>query len=386
MSDANEGYRWRILAMVYLALLAFALVFQSIPPVLGLIIKELRITHAQAGLLMGLLALPGIFLAIPSGLLSDYYGAKRVGAISLVLMVIGTALSGTAREFLTLAVGRLVAGIGALTLAVVGPQILSQWFYKKEVGLAMGFLNTAMPLGTVVAFNFFGRLGSTMDWRIPILLTTALSLVALFVFLMVFKSAPGTEDRRSSFFMSPFKAGAKIWLVGIAWMWFNAGVIAFLTFAPDYFVSRGYELASAGFLTSILMLVALFLNPIIGYTSHRIGSKELFIAAGGISIAGIVLSISFSGLPVLPLMMLLGIAAAFVPAPIFSLPSDILPPEKLGMGFGIITTLLNVGILLGPYLVGLTIDITGGFQSGFLLMAGFALMTTPTILLLRILK
>lgn len=373
--------------MVYLSMLAFALVFQSIPPILGLIISELGITHAQAGLLMGLFALPGIFLAIPSGLLSDYYGAERVGAVSLGLMVVGTAVSGTAEGFFTLAAGRLVAGIGALALAVVGPQILSQWFYKKEVGLAMGFLNTAVPLGTVVAFNSFAKLGSTIGWRIPILLTSALSLVALIVFLLVYRPVSGSEgERKSVLFMNPFQAGAKIWLIGLSWMWFNAGVIAFLTFAPDYFVSRGFDIGRAGFLTSILMFAALVFNPVVGYTAHRLGKKELFIAAGGVLLAIIMLLIPFSGLPVLALMVLLGVAAASTPAPIFSLPSDVLTPEKLGMGFGIVTTLLNVGILVGPYLVGLTIDVTGAFQSSFVLMAGFVFLATPTILILRMMR
>ncbi|MEE9594773.1 MAG: MFS transporter [Candidatus Hydrothermarchaeales archaeon] len=384
MSNINEGYRWRILVLVFISMLSFGLVFQSIPPVLALIIDELGITHAQAGLLMGLFALPGIFLAILSGMLSDYYGARRIGSISLALIVIGTAISGTADGFTALAIGRLVAGIGALTYAVVAPQILSQWFMGKEVGLAMGFFNTGLPLGTIIAFNAFGRIGIEMGWRAPILLTTAVSMATLLLFLIIYKPVPVTEKKaKAAIFTNPLKTGPGIWLVGGAWMWFNAGFIAFLTFAPDYFVSRGLGIARAGFLASIIMFAALILNPVIGYLSHRFGIKEVFIAVGGVLVAVLFLLIPFSGLPILALMVLLGVAATLTPPSIYSLPSDILPPEKLGLGFGIITTLLNVGIVLGPYLVGLTIDVTGEFTMGFVLMAAFTFLAAPTILVLK---
>lgn len=386
MKEVGERYRWKILAIVYLSMLAFAFVFQSIPPVLSLIIRELKITHTQAGMLMSLFALPGIFITIPGGILSDYYGAKRMGSTSLGLMAIGTAVSATAQGFSILALGRLIAGIGAVTFAVVAPQILSQWFFKKELGLAMGVFNTAMPFGTIIAFNSFGELGSNMGWRLPILVTAFFSIISLFAFLLIYKPAPVTETQKksSAILANPFRVGKKIWLVGAAWMWFNAGVIAFMTFAPDYFVQKGFDLAYAGFLTSIIMFAALVLNPVIGYIAHRFNAKETFIAAGGISLAGILFLISSSSLPILPLMILLGIAAAFIPAPIFSLPSDVMPQEKLGMGFGIITALLNVGIVLGPYFVGLARDITGNYQASFLLMAGFTFLVSPTILALKV--
>ena len=76
--------------MSYVCMLAFALVFQSIPPILNLIISDLNINYAQAGLLMSLFALPGIFIAIPSGMISDRFGMKKVGVASLILMIVGT--------------------------------------------------------------------------------------------------------------------------------------------------------------------------------------------------------------------------------------------------------------------------------------------------------
>jgi cyanate permease len=53
-NEKVEGYRWVILTIVYLSILAFTFIFQSIPPILPLIISELQLTYAQSGLLMSL--------------------------------------------------------------------------------------------------------------------------------------------------------------------------------------------------------------------------------------------------------------------------------------------------------------------------------------------
>ena len=80
-----ESYRWVILYVVYLSVLAFALIFQSIPPILPLIISELHITYAQSGLLMGLFALPGLFISLLGGFLSDRYRMRPLGIVCFSL-------------------------------------------------------------------------------------------------------------------------------------------------------------------------------------------------------------------------------------------------------------------------------------------------------------
>jgi len=60
-------------------------VFQ-IAAVLPLIIQEFQITHAEAGLLMTMVSLPGLFLSIYVGTLIDRYGAKLIGTIAILFL------------------------------------------------------------------------------------------------------------------------------------------------------------------------------------------------------------------------------------------------------------------------------------------------------------
>lgn len=376
--------------MIYVCMLSFALVFQSIPPLLSLIASELHISDAQAGLLMSLFALPGIFVAIPSGIIADRFGMKKVGVGSLILMIVGTLVVGVSNNFLSICVGRIVSGIGALTLAVVLPQLVSRWFIGKELGTGMGIFNTAMPLGTITSFNVLSIAGKNLGWQTPILLTTIACTFSLLMFLWLFRDPAieiekETKKMEDSVLEDVAKLGVPIWLVGIAWMWFNAAFISFLTFTSKFLVSKGYELSFAGFLSSIVMMGSLILSPMIGYLLHKFGKEEVFIGVGGVILAVLIFLIPTSSF-VIPLFILIGIFVAFVPAPIFSLPSKLVEPKNLGLGFGILTACLNVGVLAGPYLVGLAKDFTGEYNFSFYLMSLFAILQAVTIGLLKIRK
>ncbi len=64
---------------------------------------------------------------------------------------------------------------------------------------------------------------------------------------------------------------------------------------------------------------------------------------------------------------------------VFSLSTRIPPIERVGMGFGIISTCLSLGIMIGPCLVGIARDLVGGYGAGFLMMALFAFLSTASI-------
>lgn len=190
----------------------------------------------------------------------------------------------------------------------------------------MGVFNTAMPLGTIIIFNALSIIGVHLGWRMPIFLIAISNVIALLAFLLIFKNPP--LDPKESGVCSLLKIGRPVWFLGLAWMWFNASLISFFTFTEDFFISRGYEVISAGFLPSIVMIVTLFLSPLVGYLVGKFGSEELFVMFGGMAIAILIFLIS-AGLSYIPLLILMGIFAAFVPAPTFSLPSKIVKGQCL---------------------------------------------------------
>jgi MFS family permease len=380
--------RWVILGVAYLCSLSFGILMNSVPPILSLVMDEFQLSYAQGGLLMSLFALPGIAISIPAGMLADRYGQKTIGIICFALMIAGTAIFASGSSLPVLALGRIVAGAGAITLLVLSSQLLAQWFAGREMGTAMGIFNTAVPLGTILSLNFLSLLAQNLGWRASAWISAAVPLIGLVVFIFLFASAPGTSQRMrpkgESFLQSIRLAGISIWIVGIAWILFNAAASSMFTFTPEFLQGSGLTIASAGFVTSAVMWPAILLSPVVGYVIDRIDRKRAIIAIGGLGSAIFIVMIPAATGWILALMLLVGVAQALIPAPLFALATEVTSPERLGLGFGIFTTCLNLGVVAGPVAVGAVMDVTGSYQASYILMAGFAFLIILAMVALRL--
>jgi len=381
--EENDRYRWVILGVVYLSILTFALTFQSIPPILPLIISDLGLTYARAGLLVSLFALPGLFVSLPGGFLSDRYGMRPLGTGCFLLLVGGTVLVGLGNDLRILWLGRIIAGIGSLTLTILIPKLLSQWFRDKGLGLAMGIFNTGVPLGSILCFSFFGKLGSLWGWRVPVLMTGAYSVIVSVLYFLFYRlpsSGKNESSLPSGMITTLREMGLPIWGIGLSWLWFNASFVSFATFAPGLFMENGYTLEQSGLLIGIPLLGSLLLSTPTGYLVDRIKHQEWFIAIGGLAFS--ILTLSFNYSTAFPLLVtLMGISGAMIPAPIYSLPPAVLKPENVGMGFGVLSTCSSIGLFGAPYLVGKVRDLTGTYSCSFIMISVYALLITLSILL-----
>lgn len=392
MWDMTENrYRWVILVLAYVCMLGFTFTLQSLPPVLTLIIKGMELSHTEAGLLMSLFSLPSIFLSILAGLLSDRLGPFKIGVISLIFVITGSLIFAVSSTFLHVASGRVISGIGAATIAIVAAQIISQWFRGREIGTAMGIYNTAVPVGTIICYTSFGKLGQSLGWQMPIFVTVMVGLTALVAFLTLYKPAPDTpqkitrekEQKAIGLFSSLLRVGPPMWLIGICWMWFNAAAISFSTFGADFFISKGHGIGFAGFLVSLLVWGSLFLSPIIGRLVDKVNNHEVFIGAGGLFLAIAFYLITRTTNFLFP-MIVMAVAVAFIPAPVFSFPSKILKPEILGSVFGILFTFSSLGMFFGPFMAGMVRDKTGSYETTFIFLSLLVLLVPLTALILRL--
>jgi MFS family permease len=115
-----------------------------------------------------------------------------------------------------------------------------------------------------------------------------------------------------------------------------------------------------------------------GILVDRFRHQEWLIGIGGVALSILVLSFNFGASFVL-LVTLMGIFSATIPAPIYSLPPELLKSEHLGLGFGVISTCSSVGLFVAPYLVGKAKDVTGSDGFGFAMISMFFLLTVVSI-------
>src|SRR4051794_34793164 len=99
-----------MLAVLFVARTAMGFQFQTVASAGPFLLDALTIDFTALGALIGLYMLPGIFIALPGGMLGQRFGAKRMVLAGLALMVAGGAMMAVSSSFASAAAGRLLSG------------------------------------------------------------------------------------------------------------------------------------------------------------------------------------------------------------------------------------------------------------------------------------
>lgn len=378
-------YRWVVLFSSFYAFVAFAFALQIVPPLLGTIIDEFGVSHAQAGLSISMVVIPGIFLAIPAGILTDRYGIKLAGSISAALIALGCFITAIASSFNIFLLGRSVLGVGGAFIVTAMPSLIPQWFSPKEMGKAMGIYGTNMPLASVIAFSSSSILMLNYSWRYPFYVSTAMAILNIVTFTLTVKEGPLKHKHEEAADVRQALKSIEIWKVGVVWLLFNASALSFTTWGPKILADfKNMNPLYASFLASLLMLAAIPFVPVFGWISDKIGRRKPLIILGSALMAGALMAIAYaSGTPVIVSIAALGVAAALVPPMVMASPPEILGPNLSGTGYGIVAICLNIGIALAPPFIGLLMDAT---YSQILAFSGMALFSAIGALVAYALK
>ena len=370
----SDSYKWVVLAISFMLMLTFAISLQSLPPIFNNIAKDIDFSTSQAGMLMGAYAIPGIFLPFLIAFLASRYNKKSIILISLLILIFGLITFSISGSFSTLLISRLVTGIGATALVVLAPLLITIFFGKENMGVAMGIFNAAVPFGTVVSANLFGVLGEKIHWR-SIILGIAGFVGLVFIINIFVLSIPKTKDSDEPKISTEESSrglflNIGLWFLALIWILGNAQLLSYVTFGPQYFQSIGMTTQRAGLLTSFIMLVPIFLSPFVGIIFDKTGWKKRLILIGSIimAISFILISRGNFALPVWAVT--LGIGFSPIPVFVFSTLPEVIKPHQMGMGLGILTAAANIGIALGPSAFGFLLDKTGdNFNLGFIILA-----------------
>src|SRR5260370_36988641 len=91
--------------------------------------------------------LPGVFFALPGGVIGQRFGERRVVAGSLALMVVGSLVTAAGQGFAVAAAGRLLSGGGAVLMNIGLAKMVADWFAEREVATAMAGVVPSLPGG-----------------------------------------------------------------------------------------------------------------------------------------------------------------------------------------------------------------------------------------------
>ncbi|HEX6099299.1 MAG TPA: MFS transporter [Thermoanaerobaculia bacterium] len=239
-----------------------------------LLIKDLGLSRAQIGLLSGFgfvffYTFVGLFL----GMAADRFKRLPLIAAGVGLWSAMTALSGSARSFMALAIPRIFVGIGEATLTPAALSMLGDAFPPRRLGLAVGVYYAGIPLGLATALISSSIIAPRYGWRFSFYVLGFLGLVAtglLFLFkeperkrVAAVKERPALRDivrdltralvERKSLLLA---------LVGGSLLCYGSG--AALLGVTWLVEERGFAYADAAFRAGIVAVVAGFLGNVAG--------------------------------------------------------------------------------------------------------------------------
>ncbi len=159
-SHGSAGYRWYVVAILFLAY-AFSAIDARVLTLLVVPIKaSMGLSDFEISLLQGFaFALLYSIAALPVGRMVDGSPRRpRLIVWGIVLWSIMTACCGLAKNFFTLFLARVGVGVGEATLSPSAYSLISDYFPKDKRALAISFYAIGYPIGGGLALILGGVL------------------------------------------------------------------------------------------------------------------------------------------------------------------------------------------------------------------------------------
>ncbi|MFI6123340.1 MFS transporter [Streptomyces sp. NPDC051064] len=129
------------------------------------------------------------------GRLGDLYGKRRFVLVSLVLMVLGSLVSGFTSDLVPMVVGRAVQGI-ALGAIPLGIGIIRDELPPERHGSAMALLSSSVGIGGALGIPLAALVAQNLDWHWLFFGAAALGALAMAAILAIVpQSAQRTPGR-----------------------------------------------------------------------------------------------------------------------------------------------------------------------------------------------
>ncbi len=338
--------------------------------------KDLGLSPAQKGLMVATPLLAGALLRIVMGILVDHLKPKKAGLIGQVIVIIGLlwAWLGHVNSYEQMLLLGIILGVAGAAFAVALP-LASRWYPPEHQGTALGIAGAGNS-GTAFAALFAPALAMSFGWHNVFGLAIIPLLVALVVYLVFAKDAPGEVPSKSlSEYLAVLKDKDAWWFMFFYSVTFGgfSGLASSLTI---YFNTQyGLTPVMAGYFTAACVFAGSLVRPLGGRIADRIGGIKTLtvmyvIASGFLFVAATGLQSASAAVVVFVVAMLAlgtGNGAVFQ-----------LVPQRFRKEMGVMTGLVGMaGGIGGFYLassLGYAYQTTGSYQMGLNLFAGLGII------------
>jgi MFS family permease len=329
---------------------------------------DLGATRFEVGALFSVSTLAGALLSLPSGMLVDRFGARRLLAASFALAATSQLATAATPSVAPLFVWQIVGGLAAGAQQASLFSAVTESVAAGKLGRAMGWLTFSMQAGFFIGPSVAGLALRWIDVRTDIAVTTALLIFTIPGAI----AASGTRQQaaRGLSLRGPLQAlmsqrsfvPVTIGLVAVTLSWGTVG--AFL----PVFGREALHLPSSqvGYLLALQAVVNGLARPPGGRLVDRATHRWPIVFAGAVvwSAATVVLG-HLTGFVWPAIVLVIGtpfMATAFVAIGVVF--ADLSASSTRGVTMGTYGTVLFLGLSVGPLAFGPIIQ-ASGYAAGF---------------------
>lgn len=400
LSKDRHSYRWIVLAILCVAQTMAALVAVAVAPLAPFLQSEFHISRAEVGLLISALYVGATLSSMPSGWLTDVLGSRVMLLASQGIIGAASLLLSRADSFVqALAVMPLI-GLGYGGINPMSTKVVMLRFPGRIRGTAMSIKQTGFALGGSLGALILPGLALALGWRAALVgasaVITAYALVSGWLFREAPAEAPAADGRAAatpglrSTYGKLVRNRDLMVLVAI-------GVI----FSAIQLIVTGYlllflaevvhlPLVAAGAMLSLAQLSGAAGRILWGAASDHVtrGRRRpvLFVIGVITAVAAVLvgqLGVGAPGWAVAGGVALLGATAIGWNGVYATLVGELARGDSVAGAAALAMTANFVGVILGPPLFGLVVDLTESYALAWRLVAVLGLLNLFGLLLVR---
>ncbi len=382
----SAGRPWGVVAMLCATATAGYICRVNVSTAAPLLMKEFGLSQIEMGRIFSAFLLGYALFQIPSGVVADRFGARRVLLwitwFWFILTVIQT-LSG-AVSFLSLTASvvifmifRFILGITASPTYPGSAQGVSRWILPQYQGRANGIVISSIGLGSAIAPPLVSNVMVNSGWRTALIISAIPALVVATLWLRI-KEPPLAIQKQPDTFREKTEyqsvESGKInslsfWLLTISYTLQGYVGYIFVSWFYLYLVQeRHFGLLSGAWMSSMPWILSIISIPLGGFISDRLAAGRSgpvwgrrIVPLAGMALSGILISLGAHTQSAVMAAISLAFATALilcVEGPFWAMMMRI-AGRRSGTAGGIMNMGSNVGGLISPALTPVIASIIG---------------------------
>ena len=348
---------------------------------LGVFIAEdFGLTATQKGFMVAVPLLGGSLFRVAVGILSDRFGPRRTGFVSMLVVPAPLVWAWLAADSFSQMIGvGLLLGIAGASFAVSLP-LASRAYPMAHQGLAMGVAGSGNS-GAIISIALAPLLAVKLGWHavfgimIPLALVTA---AAYWLLARDHEPQDRAADHRMDF-SRILREPDTYWFCALYAVTFG-GFVGLSSYLSIFFFDH-YQLSrvEAGMTAAGCALAGSFSRPVGGFIADRLGGlRVLFVLypliAVLVGVTALLLPFAITLAAVLAAMACLGMGNGVI--------FQVVPQRfrrEIGAVSGLIGAAGGLGGFLLPSALGLFRDLTGTYATGFAAFAAACVLIVPVV-------